>query len=153
MAAYRADELLNPADGSGDPYVPVLRDTATRDAQAEVWVAVDDCDHLLGTVTWCPPDSSFREVARGADEAEFRMLAVQPTLRRRGIARVLVAACVSRARSEGMQAVLLSSLPKMRAAHGLYLNLGFVRVPDRDHRPIPLVQLWAFQLSLTSTAV
>lgn len=152
VAAYRADGLLRGADGSADHYAPVLRDTATRDAQAEVWVAVDDHDALLGTVTWCPPGSPYREIAHSPDEAEFRMLAVPPALRRRGAARALVLACISRARAEGMRAVLLSSLPQMTAAHGLYRDLGFLRAPDLDHHPIPLVDLWAFQLSLTSPA-
>lgn len=148
VTAYQADGLLSRADGSADHYAPVLRDTATRDAQAEVWVAVDEAGRVLGTVTWCPPGSPFREVAHDATEAEFRMLAVPPAHRRRGAAKALVTACLTRAGEEGMHTMLLSSLPEMTAAHGLYRELGFVRVRELDHRPIPQVQLWAFRKEL-----
>jgi ribosomal protein S18 acetylase RimI-like enzyme len=147
-AAYRADGLLRAAE---DPYAPVLRDTAARDAAAEVWSAVDAAGTLLGTVTWCPPGSTFRELARHRDQGEFRALAVRPAARHRGVARALVTACVARARADGMREILLSSLPEMTAAHGLYRSLGFVRAADQDHRPVPAVQLWAFRLELAAT--
>lgn len=150
VTAYRASGLLREPDGAVDPYAATLRDAGTRDARAEVWVAVDDRDALLGTVTWCPPGSPFREIARHPREAEFRMLAVSPAYRRRGAARALVAACLDRARVEGMGSVLLSSLPEMTAAHRLYRELGFVRAPELDHQPIPAVLLWAFRLDLAS---
>lgn len=149
VAAYEADHLLGREDGSQDHYPPLLRDIATRDAQAEVWVAVNGED-VLGTVTWCPPGSPWREVARQPLEGEFRMLAVPPPTRGRGAARALVEACLSRARDDGMQEILISSLPQMYAAHALYRSLGFVREPGRDHRPLPHVELWAFRLGLWS---
>ena len=63
--------------GPKDPYIAHLRDAATRDREAELWVATpDDRDDLvLGTVTICPIGSPWRELA-GEDEGEFRMLAV-----------------------------------------------------------------------------
>ncbi|MEZ5090848.1 MAG: GNAT family N-acetyltransferase, partial [Micropruina sp.] len=100
VAAYLHDGLLNADNGSAGHYTSLLRDTAARDGQAEVWVAVDDRDHLLGTVTWCPPGSPWREVAHRDDQAEFRMLAVPPANRRRGAARALAEACVNRALAE-----------------------------------------------------
>lgn len=145
VAAYRADELL---EGAHDHYAPRLRDAAGRDDDAEVWVAVDRSGDVLGTVTWCPPGSPWREVAARRDQGEFRMLAVAPAGRRRGVARALVEACVARARTEGMREILLSSLPDMTAAHGLYRSLGFVRAPEHDHSPLPAVRLWAFRLDL-----
>jgi ribosomal protein S18 acetylase RimI-like enzyme len=153
VAAYRADGLISRSDRSEDHYAPILRDAATRDVEAEVWVAVDNADQLLGTVTWCPPGSSWREVAKRSDEGEFRMLAVPPAARRCGVARALVEACLTRARADGMRAVVLSSLPEMTAAHRLYRELGFVRTPEFDHRPIPDVQLWTFRLDLAAPAV
>ena len=64
--------------GPDDPYVARLRDTAARDRDAELWVAVRATTAtLLGCVTFCPPGSPWRELAR-EDEGEFRMLAVAP---------------------------------------------------------------------------
>jgi ribosomal protein S18 acetylase RimI-like enzyme len=149
VSAYEADELLGREGGSQDHYPPLLRGIAVRDAEAEVWVAVDG-DDLLGTVTWCPPGSPWREVAVRADEGEFRMLAVRPGARRRGAARALVAACVARARADGMREIVISSLPQMAAAHALYRSFGFERDSSRDHRPLPHVELWVFRLGLAS---
>src|SRR4029077_11595643 len=51
VAAY-ADFTASGADS----YVQHLRDAATRDRQAELWVATpDDSDEILGTVTIAPP--------------------------------------------------------------------------------------------------
>ena len=143
VAAY-ADFTLGPTD----PYVARLRDAAVRDREAELWVATDDRgEELLGCVTLCPLGSPWREIAR-PDEGEFRMLAVDPGARRRGVGEALTRLCLDRFRSEGSRAVVLSSLPQMTAAHRVYERLGFERAEDRDHEPLPGVRLIAFSKPL-----
>jgi GNAT superfamily N-acetyltransferase len=144
VAAYVAEEYLV----GNDPYAEELADVLARAAAAEVWVAELD-GRLVGTVTWCPLGSQYREVATRDDQAEFRMLAVDPAMRRRGVARALVDACVARARADGSREVVISSLPEMVDAHGLYARFGFVRAPDLDREPRPSLVLWAFRLLLT----
>jgi ribosomal protein S18 acetylase RimI-like enzyme len=145
---YHADDLLRRPDGLIDnKYEARLADADRRAREAELMVAVDD-GKVLGTVTWCPPTSPLRELATRPDQAEFRMLAVAPAGRRRGVGRALVYACLDRARAESMHEVLLSSLPQMTAAHALYREFGFVRAPELDHSPKAQVHLWAFRLSL-----
>jgi len=61
------------------------------------------------------------------------MLCVAAAGRRRGVSRALVKACLDQAQADGMREVLLSSLPKMTAAHALYGQFGFVRAPELDH--------------------
>lgn len=121
--------------GPEDPYLVKLRDVATRAAEAEVLVAeveVDGVPRVAGSVVLAPAGHPWAEVAY-ADEFEFRMLAVHPGLHRRGVARALVDAVIARARaSEGVRAVVLSSLESMHGAHALYTGLGFARVPERD---------------------
>jgi GNAT superfamily N-acetyltransferase len=143
VAAYVAEEYLV----ENDPYAEELADVRHRAAAAEVWVAELD-GRLVGTVTWCPPGSQYREIASRDDQAEFRMLAVDPTVRRQGVARALVDACLARARADGAREVVISSLPDMVKAHGLYARLGFVRAPDLDWEPRPSLVLWAFSLPL-----
>ena len=146
--AYRTDDLLRRADGLIDTtYEAELTDAARRAREAELLVAVDN-GQVLGTVTWCPATSPWRELATKPDQAEFRMLAVAAAGRRRGVGRALVTACLDRARAEGMREVLLSSLPQMTAAHALYREFGFVRAPELDHSPKTHVHLWAFRLNL-----
>lgn len=142
--------------GPDDFYRARLVDTATRDRQAEVWVAVDEepggrgpgRGRVLGAVTVCPPDSPWREIARDG-EGEFRMLAVDPSAQGRGVGRALATMVVDRFRVEGDRSVVLSSLDRMSTAHGLYERLGFVRAPERDWRPEPEVSLIVYTLELT----
>jgi GNAT superfamily N-acetyltransferase len=145
---YRADDLLRRTDGLIDfDYQAQLTDASRRAREAELLVAVDD-GQVLGTVTWCPPSSPWRELATRPDQAEFRMLSVAAAGRRRGVARALVNACLDRARAQGMHEVLISSLPQMTAAHALYREFGFERAPELDHSPKPDVHLWALRLNL-----
>ena len=141
VAAY-SDFTLGP----DDPYVARLRDTAARDAQGELWVAVED-DELLGCVTWCPPGSPWRELA-DEHEGEFRMLAVAPSARGRGAGSALAVRCEERAREHGATAMVLSSLPQMMHAHRIYTRLGYRRDPSRDWDPVPGVRLIAFTKEL-----
>ncbi|MGA8846959.1 MAG: GNAT family N-acetyltransferase [Nocardioides sp.] len=145
LAAYEPFLL-----GPEDIYRARLADTATRDAEAEVWVATEDGPDatVLGAVTICAPGSHWREIAREG-EGEFRMLAVDPTVRGRGVGRALATMVIDRFRLEGDRRVVLSSLDMMRDAHRLYERLGFARAPERDWRPQPGVSLIVYTLELT----
>ncbi|MPZ63984.1 MAG: GNAT family N-acetyltransferase [Pseudonocardiaceae bacterium] len=126
-----------------DPYVARLYDAAGRARDAELLVATDDTDRLLGTVTVCEPGSPLSEVSRPG-ELEFRMLAVSPAARGRGIGELLTRAVLDRAAQRGARQVVLSSSEWMSVAHRLYTRLGFSRLPDRDWQPVPGLRLVAF---------
>lgn len=139
------------AEGYADEaYAAVLRDVAARDAAgagAEVLVAVDEAGGVLGTVTYAEHGSPFADVAT-AGEAAFRMLAVSPAARGRGVGEALVRACLERARSRGRTRMMLSSQPGMRAAHRLYERLGFTRAPERDWSPVEGLRLLVYVRAL-----
>ena len=137
--AYLADRLVDPA-GS---YVDVLGDASRRARDAELLVAADPVGALLGTVTVCTPGSPLAEVSRPG-ELEFRMLAVHPHARHRGVGRALVDAVLTRADQRGASRVVLSSAEHMSSAHRLYTRLGFTRLPERDWYPLPGLLLLAF---------
>jgi ribosomal protein S18 acetylase RimI-like enzyme len=143
VAAY-ADYTLGPAD----PYVARLRDAATRDREAELWVATpeDRDDEILGCVTLCPPGSPWRELA-GPDEGEFRMLAVAPAARGQGVGEALATMCLDRFREEGARGVVICSLPQMTDAHRLYGRLGFRRAPELDWSPVDGVELHGYRIA------
>ena len=128
--------------GAEDDYRARLHDVATRDAQAEVWVAVAD-DRVVGNVTYCPPGSPWREIGTDA-EGEFRMLAVDPGAQGSGAGTALARLCEERAREHGATGMALSSLAMMAAAHRVYARLGYDRDPGRDWSPLPGVDLIAF---------
>ena len=142
VEAYAHDGFV-PA---GSDYASTLRAVADRAAKAEVWVAVDGAD-LLGTVTYCPPGSIYREIGLD-DEGEFRMLGVSGRARGLGIGTALTVRCIERSRELGLGRVVMSSATFMTTAHRIYERLGFVRLPERDWSPITGVDLYAFALDL-----
>jgi ribosomal protein S18 acetylase RimI-like enzyme len=134
--------------GSSDGYVTHLRDATRRDREAEVWVATpDDSESILGTVTICPEGSVWREIAEPG-EGEFRMLAVAPSARGKGVGTALVDLVVERFRRDGAPAIVMSTLEAMGAAHRIYETAGFLRMPERDWSPTDGVHLIAYRLEL-----
>lgn len=142
--AYAADGFASDDDG----YAAHLRDADSRATGAELYVAVGADGTLLGTVTYCPEGSAYRELARPG-EAELRMLAVATEARGRGVGEALVRLCVERSEELGYAALLLSSMPDQRRAHRLYERIGFRRTPDRDWSPVEGVDLLGFRLDLS----
>lgn len=130
-AAYAADGGLD--HPGGDAYREVLRDAASRIAEATVLVATRGDDTILATVTIAPAGSRWSSVARPG-ELEVRMLAVAASARRRGLAQRLVAAVEERGRDLGLEAIVLSTDIDMEPAQRLYERLGYQRRPERDWR-------------------
>ena len=137
VAAYE------PFLGNTGDYVDTLRDAATRAANAELLVAVDE--QLLGTITFVRAGGPLGEIAK-PDETEFRMLAVAPAAQGRGVGTELLRHIVDATARDGRNGIVCSSQPSMRAAHRIYEKLGFTRDPDRDWSPLPGVELLAFAL-------
>ncbi|GAB3119175.1 GNAT family N-acetyltransferase [Streptomyces calidiresistens] len=153
--AYLADDLL--AFGPEDPYLDRLRDAAGRAATAELLVAVprqpdtaapERAPEVLGTVTFAA-EGPFAQVAR-PDEAEFRMLAVAPAARGRGIGESLVRYCAERAAGLGRRALVLSIADNNERGARLYRRMGFHAEPSRDWQPVPGLTLRVLVLPLTS---
>jgi ribosomal protein S18 acetylase RimI-like enzyme len=141
VAAYRADGFLS----EESRYAARLHSLGA-DGTGDVLVAVED-GHLLGTVMLMPwPHGNL---VRAPDEAEIRALAVSREARRGGIGRALVAAVTHRAAERGVRHLLLLTMPEMRAAHRLYAEAGFSRLPDRDAAPGGGPTLLAFGMKLS----
>ncbi|MGH3915998.1 MAG: GNAT family N-acetyltransferase, partial [Pseudonocardiaceae bacterium] len=104
VRAYVADGLVDPTGA----YAAELADASRRARDAELLVAVDLDGTLLGTVTVCTPGSPLSEVSRPG-ELEFRMLAVDPEVRGRGVGEVLVTAVLRQATEVDARGVVLCS--------------------------------------------
>jgi ribosomal protein S18 acetylase RimI-like enzyme len=110
---------------------PVLRAVEPLATDGDLLVARDEREGLVGTVTFLLSGTRQAEIAREG-EAEFRLLAVAPVTRGRGIGEALVAECIRRARNLDCQRLVLSTQPTMTSAQRLYARAGFVRAPERD---------------------
>ncbi|MFE4466908.1 GNAT family N-acetyltransferase [Oerskovia sp. NPDC056781] len=137
-----------------DSYRAVLRDVASRAAEHDVWVAVDDeTGALLGTVATPLPGRHISPLALDG-ELDFRLLGVAPAARGRGIGAALTRHVLDVARAQGVQRVVMNSGPQMTRAHRLYEALGFRRLPERETRVIEGEgggRLHAYGLDLTPT--
>jgi GNAT superfamily N-acetyltransferase len=142
VGALTEDAYEEFIDDPQDYYRAALRDAARRDREAELWVA-EVGDGLVGTVTYCPIGSPWRELGSD-DEAEFRMLAVAPKARGHGVGEALVRHCEARATADGATRMVLSTLDEMTSAHRIYGRLGYRRSPERDWFPQPDIPLWCF---------
>ncbi|SDT22783.1 GNAT family N-acetyltransferase [Actinopolymorpha singaporensis] len=149
LAAYQRDGLL----AGTDDYAETLLDTKRRAHEASLLVAVGEAagefageaeGAVLGTATYCPPGSPYHELS-GPGEGEFRMLAVAPAARGRGVGELLVRTILRLARADGHHAVVLSTTTGAHRAHRLYERLGFDRVPERDWQPVPGLTLLAYR--------
>jgi len=137
VSAYVAGEFLRPDSG----YAPRLRGLGA-DGTGIVLVAMAG-QRMVGTVMlqqW--PQGG--QVVTGPGEAEIRALAVAPDAQGRGIGRALLRALVAEAARRGVRHLVLSTQPEMRAAHRLYEQEGFERLPNRDWTPEPGVDLLAY---------
>ena len=77
----------------------------------------------------------------------LRMLAVDEAARGNGVANLLMAACETLARDQGLAAVILCTETGMHAAQRLYDRRGYLREPARDWQ-IRNVRLLAYRLAL-----
>jgi ribosomal protein S18 acetylase RimI-like enzyme len=165
VLAYVAGGFLSPDSG----YAPRLR-TLGADREGTVLVAVTDASagagnrggaaaagqpsvsagQIVGTVMLVMhPQTS--EIA-APDEAEIRALAVAPGTQGMGVGRTLLRAVLDRAARHGARGMVLSTQQEMHAAHRLYEQAGFARLPDRDWSPEPGLTLLAYGLPLPPAA-
>ncbi|TWP44280.1 GNAT family N-acetyltransferase [Lentzea tibetensis] len=142
--AYLAEGVI---DNKTTGYAVDLADTAARFRDAVLLAAVSGDGTVLGSVTIVEPGTPYAEISRPG-ELEFRMLSVAPSARGRGVGEALTRAVIAHARSLGIGRVVMSSSEHMKTAHRLYSRLGFSRLRERDWRPLPGVELWAFAFSL-----
>jgi ribosomal protein S18 acetylase RimI-like enzyme len=135
---------------AGPEYQAQLADVAGRATRSQLLVARSG-GALVGSVALVL-DGEFGEVTEGPDEAAFRMLVVDPAARGRGIGEALVRECLRRAAEAGKTAVVLSTDPRMHAAHRLYERLGFTRLPERDWSPLPGIDLMVYRREIAQNA-
>lgn len=117
----------------------------------DVWVAADRVSgELLGTVAILR--AGLDDEGRiGTDELYFRLLAVSPAARGRGIGTALTEFARATAAERRSARVVLHSGENMLGAHALYTKLGYSRRPERELVVVDggrRIQLYTFALDL-----
>ena len=116
-------------------YGEQVRAVARHATTAEVWIAEDvPSGRILGSVTLPRPGESLTSLGR-TGELEFRLLAVDPMARGRGVGRLLTRFVLAEARRRGETRVVMNSGTDMVVAHRLYESMGFTRMPERENPP------------------
>jgi ribosomal protein S18 acetylase RimI-like enzyme len=128
-------------------YAPELADVAGRAERAELLVVRDPSGRVVGSVALVLT-GDFGNVITSDAEAAFRMLVVDPSAQGEGVGELLVTTCLDRARRAGKRRMVISTDPLMTTAHRLYERLGFTRLPERDWRPEPGVDLLVYSREL-----
>jgi ribosomal protein S18 acetylase RimI-like enzyme len=146
VAAYSQFSPSLPAP-AWQEYEADIRDVRRRLAEATLIVA-EDGGRLAGAVTFYPDATKEPHAAWPASWANFRLLAVHPTARGRGIGRLLTEECIRRARASGRAALGLHTTQLMEVARAMYERMGFVRVPEFDFSPVPQIRVMAYRLTL-----
>jgi GNAT superfamily N-acetyltransferase len=131
-AAYRQFAEAVPASIYG-PYIADIVDLEPR-ARAGRLLVAEQAGEILGTVTYYR-DAGAAGVGWPPGWAAVRALGVHPAARGGGIGRLLMQACIERARSAGAPVLCLHTAEIMTAAVVIYEQMGFRRVPSFDFRP------------------
>lgn len=126
VTAYANDYEL------GEEYAADVAAVARHDREGEVWVAEDRAGRLLATVTTAREGANLYELGRPG-ELDWRLLAVAPEARGRGLGRLLTEFVVMLASERGLARVVMNSGSDMLAAHALYESMGFARLPEREN--------------------
>lgn len=79
--------------------------------------------------------------------AGFRLLAVEPEMRGKGLGRLLTQACIDLAEEAGLKEMIIHSTDAMKVAWGMYERMGFRRSEDLDFKQDQL-QVFGFRLKL-----
>jgi ribosomal protein S18 acetylase RimI-like enzyme len=141
----------NDYDDLSAGYQEQLRHPESLLPSYDVWVAADEqTGELLGTVSILRQGLDD-EGRIGDDGLYFRLLAVSPTARGRGIGKALTEFALGQAAERGSARVVLHSGDNMLGAHALYTKLGFTRRTEREMVIVHdgrTIQLFTFALDL-----
>ena len=143
-AEFAPTDPGDPFNPSWAGYLAEMADAAARAAQGVLLVAVEEGGRVVGTVTLylAPGSMQWRP-----GDAMFRLLAVAPAARGRGIGQALFQACLDRARAAGKRRMALHTTAWMPIARAMYERAGFHREPEGDAR-LPGLTILAYAADL-----
>ena len=107
----------------------------TNKPHTELIVAVSDEGKLLGGLVYFGDMQFYGSGGTATSEknaAGFRLLAVDPVARGKGIGKLLTNECINKARAAKLSQVIIHSTKAMQTAWRMYESMGFVRSEELD---------------------
>ncbi|MDH7447166.1 GNAT family N-acetyltransferase [Aquimarina sp. 2201CG14-23] len=122
----------------------------TKKPKTRLLIAVSATGKIVGGVVYFSDMQYYGSGGIATQEknaAGFRLLAVDPTIRGKGIGKLLTTYCIDRAKEEKQKQLIIHSTVSMQVAWKMYENLGFKRSKDLDFKQGELA-VFGFRLSL-----
>ncbi|ASS48643.1 MAG: GNAT family N-acetyltransferase [Candidatus Fluviicola riflensis] len=107
----------------------------TQNPGTELLVAVSDDNTIAGGVVYFSDMKYYGSGGTATAEinaAGFRLLAVDPAIRGKGIGKLLTQACIRKTEDKQLGQVIIHSTKAMQTAWKMYEKLGFKRSEDLD---------------------
>lgn len=107
----------------------------TNKPDTELLVAVSHDEKIAGGVVYFSDMKYYGSggtATKEQDAAGFRLLAVDPSIRGKGIGRLLVDECIRKAKDKNLRQVIIHTTMAMQTAWKMYENIGFKRSEDLD---------------------
>ena len=118
-------------------YYNLLRNVGelTKSPKVKLLVAVSSENKVEGGLVYFG-DMRFygagEEITKEQIAGGFRLLAVNPKIRGKGLGKLLIEACIEQAKNDGFKHLIIHSTKYMKVAWGMYERIGFVRFPKID---------------------
>ena len=128
--AYR--EFVGTLNADWQSYLDHIADVSGRADRTKILIALEN-ESILGSAT-LELDGRVdldEDGPLGPNEAHIRMLGVAPEARGRGIAKMLMTECETRALASGRTVMTLYTTHLMKSAQAMYESLGYERGEDR----------------------
>lgn len=107
----------------------------TKHPAVEILVAISPDNKLDGSVVYFDDMALYGSGGSATEEknsAGFRLLAVEPRARGKGVAKLLTLKCIEKAQQQGRDQVIIHTTNAMKIAWSMYEKMGFVRSEDLD---------------------
>ena len=115
----------------GPDYRAELENVAEHARLGDVWIARDEGDQRIAATVWAARAGERLAPVAREGEMDFRLLAVDPDYRGRGVGAAVTHHLLDVARSRGASRLVMNSGEQMVGAHRLYAKLGFQRLDER----------------------
>jgi len=107
----------------------------TNKPETELLVAISSDEKIMGGVVYFSDMQYYGSggiATKEQNASGFRLLAVDPLARGKGIGKLLINECILKAKNKNHNQVIIHSTMAMQIAWKMYENLGFKRSEDLD---------------------